>query len=795
MSAIRMNNETEYKLSVLVAVYNVSAYLDECLESLHKQKRQDVEFIVVDDGSTDGCSEICDQWAARDSRFRVIHQENKGLVLARKAGVVHSSGQWIVFLDGDDMLADDALDDIFSLVDSNDYDTIQYYIDVFNQSSRDQYNSAIGWRNKREIRINKNIDICRLCFVGDSFSFNICTKIFRSSVIKKAFEFVKDIHLVCAEDAYIYFITTFFTDKFVIKKTRPLYLYRLNVGISTSKETIELFKKHLSEITIIEYIKEFLKVQSADKAWFDACAALQVRLTNTAVYRMSALPEKDLAEAFSLFLDTYDPIIYMPALVRAFGGRQNELARAAYTAFSKMDARKVPASSPAETKVVGIFYSRYFNDGVERVISQHILLFLQLGYKVVLFTEQSCPEKEYALPPEVIRVILPESYKQGRADVFLTAMREYCVDVLCHHAGSSSSLLFDLLLCRSAGVATVVIRHETAVQDIFRLLSYSFCPHVVFRLADTVCVLSSMDRLLYQQCGVNVLYLQHPVVSSENLQEDIASEKTDRPIVVWVGRLENSQKNYKEALHIFKKISEQRNDAICYIVGSGDNNEQRYVHKFINNNKLQKNIVHIPYTLHIDAYYRAATVHLLTSSFESFGLVIAEGKMHALPLVTYDLPWLELLKDGKGHISVRQHDIEGAADAVLSILNDDDLRQRLSREAQESVQPFLEYDLASAWKEILDSPRQMQPGVYRGEAPSDTQLLWDHVYSMYQEGRRKIVPVYPSATLKDAIKLIVKRLPFIDTLLPLGSGRRELAKKAAKKIYYCLRALKQTISR
>ena len=531
-----------------------------------------------------------------------------------------------------------------------------------------------------------------------------------------------------------------------------------------------------------------MTIRAAEKSWFDACTALQTTLTNIAVYRMATLPEKDLPAALSLFFDTYDPVVYLPTLQNVFSGRQDTLACAAHTAFKQKDVRDSQTAhqraTPTEKKTVGIFYHRYFNGGVERVISQQIPIFLKLGYRVVLFTEQVCPEKEYPLPSEVIRVIVPDSYAQGRASIFLTALREYDVDVLCHHSASSHLLLFDLLLCRLAKLPTVLTRHETLAQDMSVGADYSFTPPTIFQLADTVCALSSSETYLYQQYGVNARYLPNPINVSAHEDIDAPSATGNRPTVLWVGRLFDLHKNYKEALEIFKKIIEHRKDVLCYIVGSGESREQNYIQNFIKIHKLQNNIVYVPYTPHVDRYYNSATVHLLTSSSESFSMVIAEGKIHALPLVTYDMPWLELLKDGKGHISVRQHDIEGAADAVLMILNDSILHQRLSYEARESIQPFLEYDLAGAWKEILETPQKIQPGVYQGEAPSNMRLLCDHIFSMYREGRRN---TSSSFRTKEYIKQFMKNSPLIKRILPIGSRRREFVKKVVKNLYHRIR--------
>lgn len=89
-------------ISVIVPVYNTAAYLERCLESLSHQTYEDIEIIIVDDGSTDSSGAICDAWVARCSKMRVIHQENGGLSAARNRGIEAANGSYLLFVDGDD---------------------------------------------------------------------------------------------------------------------------------------------------------------------------------------------------------------------------------------------------------------------------------------------------------------------------------------------------------------------------------------------------------------------------------------------------------------------------------------------------------------------------------------------------------------------------------------------------------------------------------------------------------------------------------------------------------------------
>lgn len=91
-------------ISVIVPVYKVEDYLDQCVQSIVSQTYTDLEIILVDDGSPDNCPAMCDAWAARDSRIKVIHTKNHGAARARNVGLSHANGDYIAFVDSDDVL-------------------------------------------------------------------------------------------------------------------------------------------------------------------------------------------------------------------------------------------------------------------------------------------------------------------------------------------------------------------------------------------------------------------------------------------------------------------------------------------------------------------------------------------------------------------------------------------------------------------------------------------------------------------------------------------------------------------
>lgn len=122
------------KLSIVVPVYRVEDTLDRCMESIVGQTFTDWEVILVDDGSPDACPRLCDDWAQRDHRIRVIHKQNGGLSDARNAGIDVAKGEWITFVDSDDFLDKDTYRQVMPL--AMKYDIVEFPVFCFYGSFR-----------------------------------------------------------------------------------------------------------------------------------------------------------------------------------------------------------------------------------------------------------------------------------------------------------------------------------------------------------------------------------------------------------------------------------------------------------------------------------------------------------------------------------------------------------------------------------------------------------------------------------------------------------------------------------
>ena len=153
-------------ISVIIPIYNVFPYLSECIDSVLSQTYQDLEVILVDDGSVDGCSELCDEYVRKDERIKVIHKENGGLSDARNVGIGVAQGEWVYFVDSDDWLDGSAIKKLYDYAVTNHCDAVQgnmYYVYkdymLYRKASKQERKKNILKRDEaiRELIINDRI--------------------------------------------------------------------------------------------------------------------------------------------------------------------------------------------------------------------------------------------------------------------------------------------------------------------------------------------------------------------------------------------------------------------------------------------------------------------------------------------------------------------------------------------------------------------------------------------------------------------------------------------------------------
>ena len=167
------------RLSIIIPVYNVDKYLENCIDSILKQKLHDYEIILVDDGSTDDSGLICDKYSKKNEFVKVIHKENGGLSDARNAGIKRAIGEYLMFVDSDDYINEEEnLNEIYKYLE---YDIIQYkMLYYYEKSKKKKLLKDLTLNNSKNV-----LDVLREKVKNGELSISACDKIVRRDLIIK----------------------------------------------------------------------------------------------------------------------------------------------------------------------------------------------------------------------------------------------------------------------------------------------------------------------------------------------------------------------------------------------------------------------------------------------------------------------------------------------------------------------------------------------------------------------------------------------------------------------------------
>lgn len=189
------------KISIIVPIYNAERYLEECINSLLRQKHSDIQIILVNDGSTDGSHEICEKFALRDKRILYIVKNNEGLVRARKVGLCNATGDYVGWVDADDWVEADYFSQMAEVQRKTEADIIcsVHSHDIGGNSRKVVGKIPVGTYKKEEVLGN-------MLYAGSFFEFGIqphvWSKLFRREILMKS-QLDIDEGIVCGEDSAV----------------------------------------------------------------------------------------------------------------------------------------------------------------------------------------------------------------------------------------------------------------------------------------------------------------------------------------------------------------------------------------------------------------------------------------------------------------------------------------------------------------------------------------------------------------------------------------------------------------
>ncbi|MBQ0909635.1 glycosyltransferase family 2 protein [Flavobacterium sp. F-328] len=239
-----MTRNINPKVTIITTVYNKEELIHKCISSVLAQSFTDFEYILVDDASTDNSPQICDDYAKADNRIKVIHRENGGHAIARNTGILHATGEYLTFLDGDDYFCDNhGVEEMVRLADENKSDiVITDFLSVWNEA------------NKPKITNSTGLNILEYLLKEDIYHPTPCSRLFKRAIFDnnlfknlisddeewtpKAFYYAEK---VCIMPKLIYFRTT--PDNSVTRiNTEKNYFRKANDKALTAGMIIKFFE-------------------------------------------------------------------------------------------------------------------------------------------------------------------------------------------------------------------------------------------------------------------------------------------------------------------------------------------------------------------------------------------------------------------------------------------------------------------------------------------------------------------------------------------------------------------------
>ena len=349
---------------------------------------------------------------------------------------------------------------------------------------------------------------------------------------------------------------------------------------------------------------------------------------------------------------------------------------------------------------IATHYRRCYNGGVERVQAQLMNLWVEMGYRVICFTEEPENDLDYTYPSSVKRIVIPNA---GDMVERLHALQNGCVeehvDLYVNHNWTNPSVLWECMLLKMLHIPFVQYVHGCFTWNIGFSKEYLWQPEL-FKLCDLVLSLSETNARFYQLYGCNSYMVQNPV--PEDLTGNTFISPLDSMHILMIGRL-SPEKHPMDCLKIFKIVHDRIPNAVLDIVGSDDYNYIPQINTYIVDNSLEVSVnVHgLKKQTEIADFYKKSSCVIFTSEMEGYPMVILESKAYGLPLVMYELPYLSLTKGGKGILTAKQGDIHTMANNLIRILSDDSYRLKLGKEARESFDLFNAYDLVGTWQNVI----------------------------------------------------------------------------------------------
>lgn len=709
------------KISVIIPVFNGEKCLDVCMNSVRQQTLRDIEIICVDDCSQDASRQMLCKMAEEDARIKLrFHDRNSSVFVARKTGVAAATGEYILFLDSDDYLDLSACEDLYNKAVKENVDILHFCTRIVDCGIENE-------TQKKELkklllpysgRLMGN-DVFSKGFAKRKIWGNLVNKLYRSEICKKAYAQLRDAYYAVAEDVLAFCAIAYYARSYLGWNSKPLYNYKVGNGISTGGSiSLAKFERQCRMADVNRTMAAFCmerEVYDIAKDLIDQLGSIW--LNHCCEIWRYKLAKDQAAEGWSILCKYWGGERAIAHIAQINYSNRKEIA-------CKLEQLPGVSLHGKTIKTVGIYYHRLYNGGVERVISILAPLFQNMGYQVIVITDELPRKEDFSLPQEVIRKTVYSNLNTNPHNIgvrfasWSQIVQEHAVDVVIYNAWLSDLLLWDMLYIKEIGVPVVVHAHGVFSCTIVELKEVFAEMPDVLHLADGIVTLSEVDKQFWSLFCQNVHCIPNPAA------EALTNAKAacwENQTVIWVGRA-NPEKQPEKIFDIMRLVVDQLPNTKLLVLGDFDNPKWK---RIVKHKKLESNVAFCGLVPNVSTYLERASVFVCTSQFEGFPMSLVEAQAHSLPTVMFRLPHVMMATSDRGVVSVDMNDVTSAANEVVRFLRDEVHWKANSEMAYNSYSWLRDYDMRTAWQRLLSGE------IERNACSEDEKKLMNTLLSHY----------------------------------------------------------------
>ncbi|WP_301113908.1 glycosyltransferase [Microbacterium sp.] len=707
-------------MSIVVPLFDDEDYVAAALDSCLAQTLEDIEVVCVDDASTDTTVAIVEEYAARDSRVRLIRQPtNQSAFQARRAGIEAATAPYILFLDGDDELDPRAAQSALARAQAGGADVVGFGVEIVAPDGvPTRFEAAL---QPRHGELTAPDIIPSLFPVSDAANGHLWRYLFASELLRAAYDGMPaGAVFYRANDLPIAFLALAQATKYVSTNER---LYRYHFGRGTSGHAIDgldHFRFLLSGVEPITAIAEKVRVVASRSSQPDEILnsydSARLHIIGNIIRYCVRDTSGDLQRACFRLLEEKVGNLEVVRAAAAF----------CHEALAAMSSNVTEPRQPDGPVQSVLLTTRQLDTGgLQAVLVEHATYLVNAGYTVTVAVLREA-EGVVDVPPGVTVVQVAGANRLAQVDDWLAICREHAVDVVIdHHILYNENWPWFALAALAAGIPTIGWVHNFALRPLFDRSQRTSFLTAHMRVLLRVVTLSPTDVAFWKLHGIErVVYLPNP--PSPLAVAALAAGRTrvlgTGPLrLAWWGRLDRSTKQVHHLIELAEELRARNVDFRLTIIGPDSKNltEERVRQDAITRGVDDAvDLIGEQRAQELVRTLDQMDLFVSTSAIEGFQLTIIEAQALGMPVVMYDLPWLTTVRDNAGLVTSPTNDPRLLADLITDIAHDPDRYAALSQAAREFARTAVTVDFGARLVELLDGtlPAEFSPAPTLEEA-------------------------------------------------------------------------------